>query len=48
MTRGSGAGRPTGASTKLGLPASTLESKNRALKINKHYFKNGVTLDRAN
>jgi PAS domain S-box-containing protein len=30
---------PSGAAVKLGLPASTLESKIRALKINKHLFK---------
>ena len=30
---------PSGAAFKLGLPASTLESKIRALKINKHQFK---------
>jgi PAS domain S-box-containing protein len=30
---------PAGAAVKLGLPASTLESKIRALKINKHQFK---------
>jgi transcriptional regulator with GAF, ATPase, and Fis domain len=30
---------PAGAAVKLGLPASTLESKIRALKINKHEFK---------
>jgi predicted ATPase/GAF domain-containing protein len=30
---------PSGAALKLGLPASTLESKIRALKINKHQFK---------
>jgi formate hydrogenlyase transcriptional activator len=29
----------SGAAKKLGLPASTLESKIRALKINKHRFK---------
>jgi PAS domain S-box-containing protein len=31
---------PAGAATQLGMPASTLESKIRALKINKHRFKN--------
>ena len=30
---------PTGAAAKLGVPASTLESKIRALKISKHRFK---------
>ena len=30
---------PSGAALKLGLPASTLESKIRVLKINKHQFK---------
>jgi formate hydrogenlyase transcriptional activator len=30
---------PGGAATRLGLPASTLESRIRALKINKHQFK---------
>jgi DNA-binding NtrC family response regulator len=30
---------PSGAAAKLGLPASTLESKIRAMKINKHSFK---------
>jgi PAS domain S-box-containing protein len=30
---------PTGAAAKLGIPASTLDSKIRALKINKHRFK---------
>jgi formate hydrogenlyase transcriptional activator len=37
-TRGRVAG-PSGAAAKLGLPPSTLESKIRALKINKHGFK---------
>jgi PAS domain S-box-containing protein len=37
-TRGRVSG-PSGAALKLGLPASTLESKIRALKINKHQFK---------
>lgn len=31
----------SGAAVKLGLPASTLESKIRSLKINKHSFKTG-------
>jgi PAS domain S-box-containing protein len=30
---------PSGAAAKLGLPPSTLESKIRSLKINKHHFK---------
>jgi PAS domain S-box-containing protein len=30
---------PSGAATKLGIPRSTLETKIRALKINKHRFK---------
>jgi len=30
---------PSGAAAKLGIPASTLESKIRSLKINKHRFK---------
>ena len=30
---------PSGAAVRLGLPASTLESRIRALKINKHLFK---------
>jgi PAS domain S-box-containing protein len=30
---------PTGAAAKLGIPASTLDSKIRALRINKHRFK---------
>jgi DNA-binding NtrC family response regulator len=29
---------PTGAAAKLGIPPSTLESKIRSLKINKHHF----------
>jgi len=37
-TRGRISG-PAGAATKLGMPASTLESKIRALKINKHQFR---------
>jgi len=32
---------PTGAAAKLGMPASTLESKIKSLKINKHLFKTG-------
>jgi len=32
---------PLGAAARLGMPASTLESKIRALKINKHLFKTG-------
>jgi transcriptional regulator with GAF, ATPase, and Fis domain len=31
---------PTGAAAKLGIPASTLDSKIKALKINKHRFRN--------
>ena len=31
----------TGAAVKLGMPASTLESKIRALRINKFQFKGG-------
>lgn len=30
---------PTGAAAKLGIPPSTLDSKIRALRINKHRFK---------
>lgn len=30
---------PTGAATRLGIPASTLDSKIKALKINKQRFK---------
>jgi formate hydrogenlyase transcriptional activator len=37
-TRGRVSG-PSGAAEKLGLPASTLESKIRSLRINKHAFK---------
>jgi hypothetical protein len=37
-TRGRISG-PSGAAMKLGMPASTLESKIRTLKINKHRFK---------
>lgn len=39
----SAAGRvsgPSGAAAQLGMPASTLESKIRTLKINKYRFKN--------
>jgi DNA-binding NtrC family response regulator len=36
--RGRVSGR-SGAAVKLGVPASTLESKIRSLKINKHAFK---------
>jgi formate hydrogenlyase transcriptional activator len=32
---------PSGAAAKLGIPPSTLESKIRSLKINKHRFKPG-------
>jgi len=32
---------PTGAAATLGVPASTLESRIRSLKINKYRFKNG-------
>jgi formate hydrogenlyase transcriptional activator len=39
-TRGRVSGR-LGATVRLGMPASTLESKIRALKINKHLFKVG-------
>ncbi|QNI33135.1 sigma 54-interacting transcriptional regulator [Alloacidobacterium dinghuense] len=38
QTRGRISG-PDGAAAQLGMPASTLESKIRALKINKHQFK---------
>ena len=38
QTRGRISG-PDGAAVRLGMPASTLESKIRALKINKHQFK---------
>ncbi len=38
QTRGRVSG-PRGAAAKLGIPASTLESKIRALKIGKHRFK---------
>jgi formate hydrogenlyase transcriptional activator len=37
-TRGRISG-PDGAAARLGLPASTLESRIRALKINKHQFR---------
>jgi len=37
-TKGRIAG-PSGAATRLGIPASTLESKIRALKIDKHRFR---------
>jgi DNA-binding NtrC family response regulator len=37
-TRGRVSG-PSGAATKLGLPSTTLESRIRSLKINKHRFK---------
>jgi DNA-binding NtrC family response regulator len=37
-TRGRVSG-PSGAATKLGLPPSTLESKIRAMNINKYHFK---------
>jgi formate hydrogenlyase transcriptional activator len=30
---------PSGAAAKLGIPASTLESKIRAMKINKYSFR---------
>jgi formate hydrogenlyase transcriptional activator len=30
---------PSGAATKLGIPSTTLESRIRSLKINKHRFK---------
>jgi transcriptional regulator of acetoin/glycerol metabolism len=30
---------PSGAAVRLGVPRSTLESRIRALKINKHHFK---------
>ena len=32
---------PTGAAAKLGMPASTLDSKIKSLKINKHRFQSG-------
>ncbi len=37
-TRGRVSG-PTGAAAKLGIPSTTLESKIKSLKINKHVFK---------
>jgi DNA-binding NtrC family response regulator len=37
-TRGRVSG-PSGAAARLGIPASTLESKIRSLKINKHQFR---------
>jgi formate hydrogenlyase transcriptional activator len=37
-TRGRVSG-PSGAATKLGIPSTTLESRIRSLKINKHRFK---------
>jgi formate hydrogenlyase transcriptional activator len=40
-TRGRISG-PDGAAARLGLPASTLESRIRALKINKHQFRSNV------
>jgi formate hydrogenlyase transcriptional activator len=40
-TRGRVSG-PTGAAARLHIPASTLESKIRSLKINKHQFKGGA------
>jgi transcriptional regulator with GAF, ATPase, and Fis domain len=40
-TRGRIAG-PDGAAARLGIPASTLESRIRALKINKHAFRGGI------
>jgi formate hydrogenlyase transcriptional activator len=40
-TKGRVAG-PNGAAARLRLPASTLESKIRALKINKHKYRSGV------
>jgi formate hydrogenlyase transcriptional activator len=39
-TRGRVSG-PSGAAARLGMPASTLESKIRTLKINKHLFRGG-------
>jgi len=30
---------PSGAAARLGLPATTLDSQNRALNIKKHHFK---------
>jgi formate hydrogenlyase transcriptional activator len=40
-TRGRISG-PDGAAARLGVPASTLESRIRALKINKHQFRGVV------
>jgi formate hydrogenlyase transcriptional activator len=40
-TRGRISG-PDGAAVRLGVPASTLESRIRALKINKHQFRGVV------
>jgi hypothetical protein len=37
-TRGRISG-PDGAAARLGIPASTLESRIKALKINKHQFR---------
>ena len=37
-TRGRVSG-PAGAAAKLGIPSTTLESKIKSLKINKHHFK---------
>ena len=33
---------PDGAAARLGMPASTLESRIRALKINKHLFRGSL------
>jgi formate hydrogenlyase transcriptional activator len=41
QTRGRISG-PDGAAARLGVPASTLESRIRALKINKHRFRGNV------
>jgi formate hydrogenlyase transcriptional activator len=41
QTRGRISG-PDGAAVRLGIPASTLESRIRALKINKHQFRSGI------
>jgi formate hydrogenlyase transcriptional activator len=38
VTRGRVSG-PTGAAAKLGIPSTTLESKIKSLKINKHHFR---------
>ena len=40
-TRGRISG-PDGAAARLGIPASTLESRIRALKINKHQFRSVI------